>query len=312
MTIATAPSQFSTAQWTFIKKVRGKVEKDHVTFFKENNWRNIYHSGGQNDSNILNDGKKVKPDSFYVKAVAVWVPHLLFKNHTPCCPYCKKNSHVNVNRSRWINTPKLLFGVHCHKYLDTVLYPCSRCCRKFAGYNKQSMQLDASLYHSYFNFYLGSGYAIDSDLFRHIIEEAATEATATIATRLKKMAYDSYFADHSLYLSAVGRDKIERRPQKRTRIDDYLQKASDDIELQDLRDYKARKEHELGNLRLNLSSARARLESDVELESLIPDKDNHNKFGSENKLPGLGKVKIRRLPASSRHCYCDATTRCRH
>jgi hypothetical protein len=60
-------------------------------------------------------------------------------------------------------------------YLDTFLYPCGRCNKTFAGYNKSSMQRDASVYYGFFNFYLGHGYAVDEPLHFMVDKSAPTE-----------------------------------------------------------------------------------------------------------------------------------------
>ena len=202
--------QYGTAQKAFIDKVRGKITRDPRGYFKQQNWRNIEPSGGKYDSDVLNakSKKTTTVEAFYVRPLACWVPHLLIENHVPKCPHCKKSDQVDLTKTRWINSPKILFGIGTHKYIDTMLYPCQRCRRHFAGYNKQSMQLSASVYYGYFNYYLGHGYAVDEPLYRHVVDASGTEATSTIASRLKRAAFDEYYADHQLYLSAVACKKI--------------------------------------------------------------------------------------------------------
>jgi hypothetical protein len=184
------PTQYGASQLAFIKKVRGDIDKNKSSFFQSNSWQNITPSGGRFDSTMLNVSvkKKAKLESFYVKAIASWIPHLLFSNHVPCCPHCRRNDFVAVDKGRWINSPVVLFGLHKHQYLDTWLYPCRGCGRSFAGYNKQSMQLDAGIYFGFFNFYLGHGYAVDEELYRNIIADSTTKSTAAIAKTLEKMA----------------------------------------------------------------------------------------------------------------------------
>jgi hypothetical protein len=54
--------------------------------------------------------------------------------------------------------------------LAYILATSDKCNYTFAGYNKQSMQLDATVVsYAYFNFYLGQ-------LYSNIVEEAATSA----------------------------------------------------------------------------------------------------------------------------------------
>jgi hypothetical protein len=173
-----------SAQWTFIKKIRASVKNDSKAFVAEHNWRNVSPRGGKNDSMLFCGSKTTTVDAFYVRSMALWVPHLLIANHVPTCPRCKDNENVDVIKARWINSPKVLYGVTSHKYLDTMLYPCAKCCRTFSGYNKQALQLDANIVFGYFNYYLGHGYAVDEDLYRLIVDEACTQSTASISQRL--------------------------------------------------------------------------------------------------------------------------------
>ena len=108
-------------------------------------------------------------DSFYVKRLAVWVPHLLIKDHVPKCPDCQQGSHVNVNQTRWVTSPKVLFGLSSHRYIDTVLYKCRACRREFAGYNEESMCLDGNFFLGMFQFQLYRSYAVDDELYHWIV-----------------------------------------------------------------------------------------------------------------------------------------------
>ena len=213
-------SQYGPEQQSFIAKVRSQVDSDSKAFISSCDWRCVNPKGARHDSTLQNASvsKKTRVEAFYVKSLAVWVPHLLFNNHVPSCPHCKKSDHVDTSRGRWINTPKILYGLHRHRYLDTWLYPCRRCSRHFAGYNKASMQLDAAVYYGFFNFYVGYGYAVDEELYRHVVLEASLESTATIAHRLQRLAHDAYYGDYQLYLSAVGLGKIDTRPKKKPEL----------------------------------------------------------------------------------------------
>jgi hypothetical protein len=236
------PKQLGDAQWQFVKKVRGAIKKDHSGFFNDQDWRNISPCCGSYDSHLLNKANKNTTNvySFYVKPLASWVPHLLIQNFVPTCPNCKSKEFVDATRARFINSPIVLYGMATNRYLDTCLYPCNKCNRSFAGYNKQSMQLDASVYYAYFNFYLGPGYAVDEQLYSTIIEEAATESTAMIFRRLKTHAYKRYYADYQLYLAAVGANKITRQQKKQKTIKQFLPTRSSDKLLERLRRNKRR------------------------------------------------------------------------
>jgi hypothetical protein len=180
---------------------------------------------GSYDNQLLNKANKntTSVNTFYVKSLASWVPHLLFQNFVPTCPHCKSKEFVDATRARFVNSPIVLYGAATNRYLDACLYPCNKCNRSFAGYNKQSMQLDASVYYAYFKFYLGPGYAVDQQLYSTIIEEAATESTAMIFRRLKTHAYKRYYSDYQLYLAAVGVNKITmlHNARKETHLDHH-------------------------------------------------------------------------------------------
>jgi hypothetical protein len=299
-------NQYGEAQLSFIKKVRGEIDKEKSAYFHNHQWDNICPSGGRFDSTLMNAGhkKRGKVESFYVKAMASWVPHLIFHNHVPCCPHCKKNDYVAVDKGRWINSPKILFCLQRHKYLDTWLYPCRGCGRTFAGYNKQSMQLDAAVYYGFFNYFVGRGYAVDEDLHKHIVLHAAMDSTASIAKKLDQMVHNAYFSDYQFYLSAVGFGKISVRPKKKSRrIDSYCYVIDKNVngalgdaeELQRLINIRTSRSSALTQARLSHISAMGKCNTDLKFEHLLGDKDNHNVHGKGNVLPGLGSTKLRQL-----------------
>jgi hypothetical protein len=288
---------FGTAQLWHIKKVRAAIDNDHRAFFAEKDWRNVIPRRGRYDSSILHKNSKAttRVDHFYIKPVAVWVPHLLKPNHVPCCPHCKRNTHVDVVKSRWINYPKVLYGIQSHKYLDTKLYPCKKCNKHFAGYNRLSMQLDATTYHGIFDFYVGHGYAVDEELFGTILEQSAEQSTASIYKRLKRLAYNKYYSDYRLYLAAVGTEKIEVAPRKGSRMTDFMSDPLEDAEMKRLRKSKVDKASAMNLALLRRNNAQQMAESDVSFESMLSKKDNHNIHGEANILRGLGGTKLRYL-----------------
>lgn len=294
----TKPKHMGEAQWRFVLKIRSAIANDPRLFFKSHNWRCISPTtGGRHDSSILDqNAKKTTVEHFYVKSMATWVPHLLVPNHTPCCPHCKTSRHVDIVKSRWVNCPKVLYGMSRYRYLDTVLYPCTKCGRQFAGYNKQSMQLDSSLYYGFFTFYLGHGFAVDDDLHRFVIEAASIQSTASIAKRLTRMAYDAYYEEHLLYLTAIGLKKI--RPKKKQKsIAELMPRQTTDPELQRLLNNRARRAQELTKAKLAYSSASQACTTDWAFKSMLQSKDNHNVHGRRNFLAGLGSTKLRKLMA---------------
>lgn len=293
------PKNIGPAQWSFIKKTRASIDHDAKAFFRQQNWRTIAPKGGCNDSNLLNvNGKKVTVESFYVKALSVWIPHVLIQHHVPTCPHCKSKSHVDVVKARWTNCPIVLFGISSHRYLDTVLYPCQKCRRHFSGTNKKSMELDGAVYYSYFNYYMGHGYAVDDELFRHIILDAPNQATACIARKLKRMAYEAYLDQQQLYFSAVGVGKIRPVKKQKTLLE-FLPKAPSDPEVKRLTDERNKQSHEVTKIKTRLVSCRKQLEMDHTFTDMLASKDDRNVYGKDkNKLPGMGGCKLRALIAA--------------
>jgi len=78
LTMVTYP--YSNSQRDFIETVRKQIDTND-RFFDDHNWSNIVPKGGRNSS--LQKG--IYADSFYVRPVAAYVPHLLFKE-TPLLP----------------------------------------------------------------------------------------------------------------------------------------------------------------------------------------------------------------------------------
>lgn len=240
-------------------------------------------------------------DAFYVKSIAAWVPHKLIANHVPKCPKCSSSKSVDLTKCRWINQPKLLYGVSRHRYLDTVMYPCRSCSSFFTGYDETSIKLDASLYLGYFNFYLGPRYAVDEELHRHIVLSASLQSTAVIAQTIKNFAYEAYYSDYQQYLTCVGVNKIQPPKKKRTvhaMATQAAQGMPDNPELARLLRRKQRCKEDLQRANDNYLRASERAEGDIEFHHLLDSKQNHNVTGDLNVMEGLGPVKIGKLRAN--------------
>jgi hypothetical protein len=162
------------------------------------------------------------------------------------------------------------------------------------------MQLDSSLYYGFFNFFLGHGFAVDGDLHQFVVESSNTDATAMIAKKLKRMAYDAFYKDHQLYLTAVGLKKI--RPKKKQRsITDIFPKRIELTELQHWLNERAKASSAFSKAKLAYESANVRASTDWAFIQMLPSKDNHNVHGKRNFLPGLGTTKLCKLMA----CHID-------
>ena len=300
------PKTFGEAQWRFIQKTRKDIDARGKAYFDGTEWRRICPPGGTFDSKLLCTGSKRKwsVESFNIKPMAVFVPHLMKEGHVPYCPHCKKDRAVDVRRARWINCPKVLYGVHGHRYLDTMLYYCRGCTRHFAGYHKDSIQLSAKLWYGFFNFYLGGGkrgYAVDEELYRFIVEESATTATAAIHRRLKRYAVDQYLADYQQYLSAVAVNKIRVRKKRRTIQNALGAYPISDVNEAALTRKRNDKKTAMEDAKLELQTAKAKAQADIDFEPLIKEKENRNINGADNILPGLGATKLKRLQNAGIH-----------
>jgi len=84
-----------TAQAAFITKARKAMSLD-PTVLHDVDWRRVSAS-----ASFLSLTKKTEVDSFYVKDLAVWLPHVVMPGHIPTCSRCLTKSGVDVGRFRW-------------------------------------------------------------------------------------------------------------------------------------------------------------------------------------------------------------------
>lgn len=146
---------YGPAQAAFIKATREGVLAQGVAFFKGKDWTRLSPKKvGTNACLNSNTGSLLTDDTFYIKDIACWVPHLLIPDFIPMCPKCEKNNGVDTCNAKFVNRPKVLYGVDTHRYLDTVSYQCLLCESSFYGYNETSMKLASSKVTGIFNFYL--------------------------------------------------------------------------------------------------------------------------------------------------------------
>ena len=122
---------YGKAQADFIISIRAAIDQHQARFFEGNDWKRLTPKGGR----FVTPGPDQKLDvtSFYIKPVAAWVPHLLIRGYIPSCPKCKHARSVDATASTWITTPRTLYGVHGHQYLDTKIYMCRTCKTHFPG-----------------------------------------------------------------------------------------------------------------------------------------------------------------------------------
>ena len=183
----TTTNKYGRAQDQFIKAVCNEVDVHGAKCFHDKDWRAIAPANSGGRSSSLASPAKSSADSYYIKPLALWVPHLLF-NHMPTCPpHCESCQRIQIEKPDWIPSPIPLFTLKGHQYLDMFLYYCGHCNWRFNRYHKKSMQLDASAYIGYFNFFLGvKGFAVDEGLHSYTVNAAAHQSTQSIYEKLSK------------------------------------------------------------------------------------------------------------------------------
>ena len=262
------------------------------SFFDSHNWQNIEPPGGRNSSLT----KSTYTDRFYVRPIAAWIPHLLIPNHVPCCPRCGKRDLVEVKKgARFINSPKILYGMSSHRYLDTILYPCSRCKRRFSGYDRTSLAYDAEKMMGFFNFHLGKKFAVDEMLYSFITASYKVP-TSQIYQQLVDMTTDRCLRDYQYYLHAIRVNKIRvERPDRsdadhqQETLDKHLQADKRSPAERTLQDLHKRKR----DLSLGITAAVAHNNDPIHFDSLERLKSNRN--NRDPLLPSLGTKKLRDL-----------------
>lgn len=299
---------FGEAQATFIKNTRMLLDANAKSFLKGKDWRNLTPCGGRFVVGTLS-ASLLSAESFYVKPIAAFVPHLLLPNHTPSCPHCESPSHVETfgSKVKWIKCPKILFGITSHRYLDTKLYYCGACNRRFAGYDKKSLQLDANQWAGYFPFNLSSKFAVDDELYSYIVN-AGNLPTATITKQLRHMVTQKYLSDHQYYLYLVGANRIKKEETRKVAANDSKQRTIDSIyERRTGKEVKLERRRRLAkssydSTTRNLRAAEKSLHNGLPLRDLMNYKNNRNNYGIRSKLKSIGVTKLQRLLAFLYSC----------
>ena len=284
---------YGDAQARFIATVRSEIDSNPKAFFGNKDWSWITSPGGVNCNLHGVEDSSLYADTFYVKDLAVWIPHLLIPNFRPSCPTCETNKYTSHPESNldWISRPKILYGLSRHRYLDTVYYLCKNCSKKFTGYNEASMHLDAKHLIGLFNYRLGNGYAIDDELYSFIISHS-NETTASIYHRLGLLATDKWIDDSMFYYKAVTLKKVsehssppEEAGKKQTTIDSYFEKGIKETSLQ--KKHKSAK-NLLASVQRQLDSKVNSFEGDVDFIDIFRLKENRNQ--SHLKVSGRRSV----------------------
>jgi sentrin-specific protease 1 len=285
--------KYGKAQADFIRFTRESIDADQNHFFDDKDWRNLTIKGGRY---VGLNNRKIELSSFDVKPVAAWVPHLLIPNHVPSCPNCEHARSVVVATSTWIASPKILYGLKGHRYLDTKMYNCKGCCKSFSGYNLKSMELDANKLIGFFGFNLSRSFAVDDELYNEIVN-SSEEATASLQRRLAQNVKDQYLSDFQYYLFAVRQNQIKvtssstvNHDDQQTTLDKHLQpiqvKTEYDRHLERL-------DNQLKKAQWRVAQAEVQDQDPICFVSLLKIKSARNSRGKF--LQGLGPSKLKDL-----------------
>jgi len=189
------------------------------------------------------------------------------------------------------------------------MYPCRACKKEFTGYNKQSLELDAKQVVGYFNFYLGTKYAVDDELYSFIVS-SPDSSPARIAQHLQRIAADNYFNDYQYHLHAVKASKIRCGPQNVARHDRRQPTINSALQhqLQQQTSEQSAMARLTASLRKDIRDIKFRLlavESSLDVSSegparnklcfrtLLDQKKSRN--GRDLPLPSIGEAKLRQL-----------------
>ena len=274
------------AQAKFIESTRLAVEKEQKAFFVDMDWSRIRYGGNRGGTLV---GKPIDPLSFYVKDIAMWIPHLMLPNYVPSCSKCQTKEMVDVNGFDWVENPKLLYGVCSHRYVDTIYYKCNKCTCTFLGFNAVTMETDAKEITGVLNFRMSQGFAVDENLYSFVISHSS-DTTALIQQRLKKLAADEWMNDAACYFCGVAAKKVKARGGRNGReglIDNFLVDTSKVTPAEK----KARHlRYRLTNIERELKSIEAKAVADVFFIDVFNKKKNRNK--SHLPFKGLGREKL--------------------
>jgi len=295
---ATPAVRCGVAQKKFIDATRKAVDLD-PKFLQVNGWCRISHSNRRGSA--LVGKKKLRADDFYVKDMAVWVPHLIIPHYVPSCARCKKKDYVELSKCHWVENPKLLYGTHSHRYLDTKYYWCGKCESDFSGWHEATLIQDAKEITGILNFNLSKGFAVDDELYSFIVNHSNL-TTASVHQMIKHMMADNWLNDAAFYYRAVMSDKVRAR--NPNVFDGTNQQSLDSllVKLPKLTPAQKRIEStrfELTTVERELRSKELAHNHDVEFASVFRRKKNRNSINET--FPGIGKAKCLALMRANIH-----------
>jgi len=277
------------SQAQFIDSVRIEIESGlNKDYFAKRDWKRLTWA---TPASLVNT-KKISPQLFYVKDLAVWIPHMLIPGCVPSCGKCLSKEGVDPNNFRFVEFPKIMYGLTSHRYLDSVYYHCGNCRGDFQACNPETLKHDGKELLGVLNFRLSQGFVVDEELYSFITTHGA-DTTTSIHQRIKGMHANRYVYEASCYYRAVVAKRVKPRNPKR--VDGTNQSTLDSILVQQLeltRDQKRQQtlRWDLGRLELQLKSKKDVLDGDMHFSDVFRRKKNRNSIGE--LFPGIGKRKM--------------------
>jgi len=132
------------AQSGFIDATSKAIKRSPRAFFVDNkDWGHVKCAPATPRHMLLTGKNSIRPEHFYVKDIAAWIPHLLIPNCVSTCPKCRQKSGVDAEHFCFVENPKVLCGVHTHRYLDAVHYTCGDCKGDFLAWRPDCLTLDS-------------------------------------------------------------------------------------------------------------------------------------------------------------------------
>jgi len=283
----TVKPRCGTAQREFIEKT-WKATKEDPSILKGIDWRRISHS---KSFLSLTTKKNVSVDSFHVKDIFVW-PHVIMPNYIPTCNRCEEKTHVDVARWSWVEHPKLLYGVQCHRCLDAVYYTCQMC-GEFNACHEDTLRLDGEEITGVLNFRLSDGFAVDDEMYSFVVAHS-TDTTTLTHQRITDLHSDRWVNLATMHHRAMLADKVKPLS-KRGPIDAIFSDRPETPE-QSKRKFLA---WEHTKLHWKVVSAQKSFDVDVKFINMVQRKENRNSIGE--MFEGIGKGKCQTLISKGIH-----------
>jgi len=290
-------ARYGHAQEAFISNLRKRIDSE-PQFFEKNDWSRVSFHQGKHKTTLAGNGKMTS-DAFYVKDMAVWVPHLIIKDYIPSCSKCRLKDAVDISNRSWVENPKMLCGANSHRHFDAQCCHCTRCKGSFTGWHEVTLTTDADEVAGVINFRLSKGFAVDDELHSFIVSHSA-DTTASIHCKHKRMVADQWMCDATLCCRAVLSKRVKgQRPnfveganqQMLDRQCFHQQKLSEDQK-------RARRARDhLRRVTADFNSAKAKYEGDLHFVDVFNAKKNRNATGLPFK--GIGKEKCLTLISRS-------------